>query len=892
VKVGHRNNPNNIHGMAHLIEHMLFMSNETNKPPNYLQQYISKNGGKTNAFTTMTDTCYYYDVNKNFIESLKLFTNMFIEPKFISQNIESEINIVQSEHDKNINSNNWRLEELMNQFVDQTKDNYHNKFGCGNIDTLSKPLNHNTEKIKSKLKTFFKNNYSAHKMTVYIQTNNNNHDEIIKILEKIKLKKTKHQISNKIIFDNKQQIIVMKSIDSTKSINMRFCVKNTLNHKSINTFFFFGYLLNSTRKYSLYYYLKKHLLINTLSVIFNCNYNDNYTFDIRIELTENGLKNWNVVIKIFFNYIKQIRNMNHKLFKYYLSEYNYLQQLEFNNNTNNVNIIDYVEEIFQYNIQQNYFITYKYHQLSINEYLKYFSEIMDSINENNLKMIIISPNYGNIFQYTDKYYPTKYSFIPNKLKINYNLKLNYPEKNQYLKFDTKNNMNNSIDNRKYTDKFTKIDDNSKNIYYEKLNYQKNIKSSIDICFRLKSLNNNYTENSFLIEKYIDILKIIFHDELACIKEIADINFDVINKNLVVNIDTYSYHVSDITNKLIDILFLSNYDIKKIIEKNNIKYIDNLEERKEELNNYWYNSSYKILLDEIHNKLNPLQIGYKKFNKIFYKFYDVSLETILNKGKKLISTGEIIGIFNGNIIKTDIQEIIQKLNNHIKYSEQKYELSKLNFKNYDFKIMSKIEQNNIALVSGIYLGEFDLNTNKKEYYQMKLHAEIIKKYLQNDIYNYARNKYQLGYIIRTILIDASFNRFIKGNFFICAALQTKKYKSKKLLEDYFSIDNIGDKLSKMTKSEYEEIKTNIVNELYITKDINNMSYDVENRILLKYILTQKYRNNKLINELQIISNNLPITKLEYVNFINNSNFDDYIKFVQQTKKMHRFSGMVK
>ena len=49
--------------MAHFLEHMIFMGSKKYPGENEYEEFISRNGGSTNAFTELEQTCYYFDIN-------------------------------------------------------------------------------------------------------------------------------------------------------------------------------------------------------------------------------------------------------------------------------------------------------------------------------------------------------------------------------------------------------------------------------------------------------------------------------------------------------------------------------------------------------------------------------------------------------------------------------------------------------------------------------------------------------------------------------------------------------------------------------------------------------------------------------------------------------------
>jgi len=83
VGVGSRDNPKDLDGLAHYLEHMLFMGSDEYPGGTYFQNSVSKYGGMTNAFTTDESTQYYFSVSENFMELLKIFSRFFIKPSLM-----------------------------------------------------------------------------------------------------------------------------------------------------------------------------------------------------------------------------------------------------------------------------------------------------------------------------------------------------------------------------------------------------------------------------------------------------------------------------------------------------------------------------------------------------------------------------------------------------------------------------------------------------------------------------------------------------------------------------------------------------------------------------------------------------------------------------------------
>ena len=109
VNIGSYSNPTDFQGLAHFLEHMLFLGSKKYPDEKYYNNNIKKYGGFSNAWTNMFETVYYFSVFNDGVEHLMdIFSRFFIDPLFNEDAVQREINAVNSEHQKNINDDNWR----------------------------------------------------------------------------------------------------------------------------------------------------------------------------------------------------------------------------------------------------------------------------------------------------------------------------------------------------------------------------------------------------------------------------------------------------------------------------------------------------------------------------------------------------------------------------------------------------------------------------------------------------------------------------------------------------------------------------------------------------------------------------------------------------------------
>ncbi|KAG1761690.1 Metalloenzyme, LuxS/M16 peptidase-like protein [Suillus occidentalis] len=136
VAVGHLSDPDDIPGLAHFCEHLLFMGTEQFPKENEYSEYLSKNNGHSNAYTAPANTNYYFRVATSALPgALTRFSAFFHSPLFAPSCTTREMNAVDSEHSKNHQADPWRVFQLNKHL---TKEGHPwSKFGSGNRETLS-----------------------------------------------------------------------------------------------------------------------------------------------------------------------------------------------------------------------------------------------------------------------------------------------------------------------------------------------------------------------------------------------------------------------------------------------------------------------------------------------------------------------------------------------------------------------------------------------------------------------------------------------------------------------------------------------------------------------------------------------------------------------------------
>ena len=97
VMVGSGDNPPGREGLAHFLEHMLFLGTDKYPDAAEYEEYTTEHGGTRNAYTSSEHTNYFFDIDQAFLpEALDRFAQFFIAPRFDAQYVLREKNAVEA----------------------------------------------------------------------------------------------------------------------------------------------------------------------------------------------------------------------------------------------------------------------------------------------------------------------------------------------------------------------------------------------------------------------------------------------------------------------------------------------------------------------------------------------------------------------------------------------------------------------------------------------------------------------------------------------------------------------------------------------------------------------------------------------------------------------------
>ena len=101
INAGHFDDPLDRQGLAHFLEHMLFLGTDLYPESGGFSNFVSQSGGNTNAWTGTEHSCYFFDINnQQFAEALAQFSRFFIAPLLNPKETNKERNAIDAEFKK------------------------------------------------------------------------------------------------------------------------------------------------------------------------------------------------------------------------------------------------------------------------------------------------------------------------------------------------------------------------------------------------------------------------------------------------------------------------------------------------------------------------------------------------------------------------------------------------------------------------------------------------------------------------------------------------------------------------------------------------------------------------------------------------------------------------
>jgi insulysin len=443
VAVGSLSEPKDLPGLAHFCEHMLFMGTKKYPVENDFAQFLTRNGGSHNAYTANDHTNYYFSTKTELLQpSLDRFAQFFLEPLFTASAIEREINAVNSEHEKNVADDFWRLAQLQKNSADP--NHAYNHFGTGTKETLWDIPNSKNICIRDKLLEFHSKWYSSHLMHLVVlgkEDLNTLEELVVSQFANIERKNVNMPYWTDPIY-KEEQLATKTLVVPVKDIRilcLTFPIPEQSKYYKSMPSRYLSNLLGHEGPSSILAVLKKRGWSSKLSCGRRIEARGVELFEIDVDLTRKGVDHVDDIIKLIFQYINMLKRVGPQ--EWFHNENKNISAMQFQFKDNGLPV-DYVYRL------SSQMITTKLKDVLTAEYLipewrpDLIQELLCYLRPDNSRFTVVSKTFEMQTDSVDKYYGTLYKInkiptdILNEWEINDLCEdLKMPSKNEFIATD-------------------------------------------------------------------------------------------------------------------------------------------------------------------------------------------------------------------------------------------------------------------------------------------------------------------------------------------------------------------------------------------------------------------------------------------------------------------------
>ncbi|KAF1981764.1 a-pheromone processing metallopeptidase Ste23 [Aulographum hederae CBS 113979] len=332
VNVGSFNDRDDMPGIAHAVEHLLFMGTEKYPVENAYNQYLTAHSGTSNAFTASTSTNYYFEVAASntpantpassastlpiektdapLYGALDRFAQFFVAPLFLEDTLDRELRAVDSENKKNLQNDTWRFHQLNKTLSNPNHPFCH--FSTGSYKTLhDEPLARGV-KIRDEFIDFYRRNYSANRMKLVV-LGRERLDEleswVVELFSDVPNRDLPQDRWDGLTPFREEELMTQvfaKPVLDSRMLDLYFPYQDEEEMFESKPGRYISHLIGHEGPGSILAYIKKKGWANSLGSGPLTLCPGSAMLSVSIRLTEEGLKNYQEVVKVFFQYVSML----------------------------------------------------------------------------------------------------------------------------------------------------------------------------------------------------------------------------------------------------------------------------------------------------------------------------------------------------------------------------------------------------------------------------------------------------------------------------------------------------------------------------------------------------------------------------------------------------------
>ena len=328
VNVGSGDNPEGRGGLAHFLEHMLFLG--TDKYPDAAEyaEFVTEHGGNRNAYTSFEHTNYFFDINATYLpEALDRFAQFFIAPRFDAQYVDREKNAVEAEYQMGLKSDGRRALDVLQEVMNP--EHPFSQFSVGSLESLA---DRPGSAIRDELLSFYDKYYSANMMRLVVlgsESLDELEDLVQPLFSPVPNKSFQHAPIAAPMFANGvlPMEVEVKPRATLRQLKVSFPIADYRSEYKAKPLSYLGNLVGHEGEGSLLSQLKAEGLAEGLGAGLGLAWRGGALFSISVSLTEEGVVNQQRVLQLLFSYLEMLREQGPKEWLY--DEQAQLAQLAF-----------------------------------------------------------------------------------------------------------------------------------------------------------------------------------------------------------------------------------------------------------------------------------------------------------------------------------------------------------------------------------------------------------------------------------------------------------------------------------------------------------------------------------------------------------------------------------
>ncbi|KAI3390017.1 hypothetical protein SNEBB_007605 [Seison nebaliae] len=165
VHAGHSNNPNEYPGMAHLVEHMIFLGSKKYPKPHSMETLINIYNGKIQAQTQFDKTIFEFNIDHDHLfEALDVFAHLFVSPLFTLDGLLEQLNVLDQEYETAKTSDDIALQHSILQLAHRSC--VLKRFFYGSTDSLNSKKQ--LSQLRMVLNQWFQQYYTSLNITLTV----------------------------------------------------------------------------------------------------------------------------------------------------------------------------------------------------------------------------------------------------------------------------------------------------------------------------------------------------------------------------------------------------------------------------------------------------------------------------------------------------------------------------------------------------------------------------------------------------------------------------------------------------------------------------------------------------------------------------------------------------